>query len=62
MNFVVWLILCVGLYIVPASIGAFINLDWTYLDFTTWTTEARVIYAAFIVAVTIIVAIDGSST
>ncbi|ULG01345.1 hypothetical protein phiA019_0195 [Aeromonas phage phiA019] len=62
MNFVVWLILCIGIYIVPSCIGAFINLDWTYLDFTTWTTEARVIYTAFVVAVTMIIAIDGSNT
>ncbi|ULG01936.1 hypothetical protein phiA047_0205 [Aeromonas phage phiA047] len=41
MNFVAWLILCAGLYILPAGIGAFINLDWSYLDFTTWSIEAR---------------------
>lgn len=59
MNFVVWLISCVGLYIVPAGIGAFINLDWTYLDFTTWSIEARTVYVAMVIGCTILCAIDG---
>lgn len=59
MNFVAWLILCFGLYIVPAGIGAFINLDWSYLDFTTWSIEARVMYVAVVIGFTVICAIDG---
>lgn len=58
MNFVDWLILCVGLYILPAGIGAFINLDWSYLDFTTWYIEARVTYVAVVIGFTVICAID----
>ena len=59
MNFVVWLILCIGLYILPAGIGALINLDWSYLDFTTWSVEARVLYVAVVIGFTVICAIDG---
>lgn len=59
MNFVVWLVLCFGLYILPAGIGAFINLDWSYLDFTTWSIEARVMYVAVVVGGAVICAIDG---
>lgn len=59
MNFVVWLILCIGIYIVPAGIGAFINLDWVYLDFTTWSNEARAVYVAMVICCTILCAIDG---
>lgn len=58
MNFVAWLILCAGLYILPAGIGAFINLDWSYLDFTTWYIEARVTYVAVVIGFTLICAID----
>ena len=58
MNFVVWLILCIGIYIVPSCIGAFINLDWSYLDFTTWSIEARVTYVAVVIGFTVICAID----
>ena len=58
MNFVAWLILCAGLYILPAGIGAFINLDWSYLDFTTWSVEARVLYVAVVIGFTVICAID----
>ena len=58
MNFVAWLILCVGLYILPAGIGAFINLDWSYLDFTTWPIAARVTYVAVVIGFTVICAID----
>lgn len=58
MNFVAWLILCIGLYILPAGIGAFINLDWSYLDFTTWYIEARVTYVAVVIGFTVICAID----
>lgn len=59
MNFVVWLILCIGIYIAPAGIGAFINLDWTYLDFTTWSIEARIVYIVMVIGCTIVCAIDG---
>lgn len=59
MNFVAWLTLCVGLYILPAGIGAFINLDWSYLDFTTWSTVARAMYAIAMVGTTLACAIDG---
>ena len=59
MNFVVWLILCVGLYILPAGIGAFINLDWSYLDFTTWSVAARIVYVVMVIGCTAICAIDG---
>ena len=58
MNFVVWSILCIGFYILPASVGAFINLDWSYLDFTTWSIEARVTYVAVVIGFTVICAID----
>lgn len=58
MNFVAWLTLCIGLYILPAGIGAFINLDWSYLDFTTWSIEARVMYVAAVIGCTVICAID----
>lgn len=58
MNFVAWLILCAGLYILPAGIGAFINLDWSYLDFTTRSIEARVTYVAVVIGFTVICAID----
>lgn len=58
MNFVAWLILCIGLYILPAGIGAFINLDWSYFDFTTWYIEARVTYVAVVIGFTVICAID----
>ena len=58
MNFVVWLVLCIGFYVVPASIGAFINLDWSYLDFTTWSTGARGMYAIAMVGTTVAYAID----
>ena len=58
MNFVAWLILCAGLYILPAGIGAFINLDWSYLDFTTWYIEARVTYVAVVIGFTVVCAID----
>ena len=58
MNFVAWLILCAGLYILPAGIVAFINLDWSYLDFTTWYIEARVTYVAVVIGFTVICAID----
>ena len=59
MNFVAWLILCAGLYILPAGIGAFINLDWSYLDFTTWPIEARITYVAVVIGGTVMCAIDG---
>ena len=59
MNFVAWLVLCVGLYVLPAGIGAFINLDWSYLDFTTWSVEARGMYVAVVIGGTVICAIDG---
>jgi len=59
MNFVVWLILCIGIYIAPAGIGAFINLDWTYLDFTTWSIEARIVYIVMVIGCTLVCAIDG---
>lgn len=58
MNFVAWLILCVGFYILPAGVCAFINLDWTYLDFTTWTKAARAMYAIAVVGTTAVYAID----
>lgn len=59
MNFIVWLILCIGFYILPAGIGAFINLDWTYLDFTTWSIEARTVYVVMVIGCTVVCAIDG---
>lgn len=59
MNFVAWSILCAGLYILPAGIGAFINLDWSYLDFTTWSIEARIVYVVMAIGCTVICAIDG---
>lgn len=59
MNFIVWLILCIGIYIVPAGIGAFINLDWAYLDFTTWSIEARIVYIVMVLVCTLVWAIDG---
>ena len=59
MNFIVWLILCIGIYIVPAGIGAFINLDWAYLDFTTWSIEARIVYIVMVLGCTLVWAIDG---
>lgn len=61
MNFVVWLVLCIGLYILPAGISAFINLDWSYLDFTTWSNRARLTYVIAFIIATIVVAIDGYS-
>lgn len=59
MNFVVCLTLCIGLYILPAGIGAFINLDWSYLDFTTWSVAARIVYVVMVIGGTVICAIDG---
>ena len=59
MNFVALLVLCAGLYILPAGIGAFINLDWSYLDFTTWPIAARIVYVVMVIGCTVICAIDG---
>lgn len=36
-KFIMWIVLCALIYIIPASIAAFFSLDWSYLDFTIWT-------------------------
>lgn len=59
-KFIIWIVLCVLMYFVPASIVAFINLDWSYLDFTNWTDIARTFYCVGAVVAAIVTALDRS--
>lgn len=41
--FIIWFIGFLLAYFIPSGIGAFISLDWSNLDFTTWSGQARVL-------------------
>lgn len=40
-----YFIMCLAMYFIPSGIGAFVRMDWTYFDFTTWDRSSRVAYA-----------------
>lgn len=40
--FKIWIIGFLSVYFIPAGIGAFVYLDWSNFDFTTWQAQARV--------------------
>jgi hypothetical protein len=39
-----YFIVCFAMYFIPSGIGAFVQLDWSYFDFTTWERSSRVAY------------------
>lgn len=60
MRLLIWLWGAIGLYVIPSATGAFIALDWTYLDFTTWSNNARVVYIVFLILWSAVMLFDGT--
>lgn len=58
-KFIAYILVCIAMYLIPSGIGAFVQLDWTYLDFTTWQKDARIVYGVAWILCTIYFLYDG---
>lgn len=53
-HIMIWFIGCITPYIIPSGIGAFVQLDWSCFDFTTWKEQSREILSFFVVVWTVL--------